>query len=560
MDNINFKQLFFNGIKIQRIYRDGEQLFESVIRIPFPTVASVLTYNGKKQTVVFNNYNTKFFTVTGIEGTNAGTYTAVFQLKEGYGWDVKDDNTMYSSYKLNQTIGRQKTSAKPSISSTSLKYNGKTQNLTSIITNYDKNKMTLSGTTSSKNAGSFTAYVTPASNYCQPDGSTGKITLTQKINKISLAKPYLSGPAKTFAFDGKDRTWTVVNYNSTYMTQSGATTFKASSFANTANVTTTVKWTLKDSINYCWSDGTSTPATDSWTVKWVAVGSKNITGSTTFTVPNNVYQIKVFAVGGGGGVYSPYMGLRAVGLSGGAAGGYAVNKTIDVTPGEKLSIVVGAGGNGLTKGQDGGTGGTSGVYRGSTALVEAKGGGNANYQVRDPYTSNATVVDGADGGSGGGGSACTTYDEQDGGGGLGGYNGYDGGDAYQRQENHSEGTAGKFSRRAKGGKGQGTSTKAWGNTGLPYSKGASVGALCSNQGYEGTHRSKGQHGETWSNLMGRKDYDTESNSLSGPGSGSAGARWQYKDYQYSHRDAEVFNAGKYKATGETGIVLLKQGY
>lgn len=99
-------------------------------------------------------------------------------------------------------------------------------------------------------------------------------------------------------------------------------------------------------------------------------------GSYMYTVPNGVHELKVEAWGGGGG------GGGSVGaLAGGGGGsGAYVKAVVSVTPGEQLTIMVGAAGVGGTgtnfvpRAEAGTNGGTSSVTAGKTVLVEATGG------------------------------------------------------------------------------------------------------------------------------------------------------------------------------------------
>jgi len=69
----------------------------------------------------------------------------------------------------------------------------------------------------------------------------------------------------------------------------------------------------------------------------------NQAGVTTFTVPDHVHRIKVFAVGGGGSG-GPSTNQAIIGGSGGGGGSGAYQwQTVSVTPGEVLSITVGGG-------------------------------------------------------------------------------------------------------------------------------------------------------------------------------------------------------------------------
>jgi len=82
-------------------------------------------------------------------------------------------------------------------------------------------------------------------------------------------------------------------------------------------------------------------------------------GTFNFTVPAGVSQITVAAWGGGGagGGSNNYTDCEGVGGAGGGGGAYA-NSTLNVTPGQTLQVVVGAGGTGVS-GANGTAGGPS---------------------------------------------------------------------------------------------------------------------------------------------------------------------------------------------------------
>jgi hypothetical protein len=99
------------------------------------------------------------------------------------------------------------------------------------------------------------------------------------------------------------------------------------------------------------------------------------TGSNSFTVPEGVTRIRVFVYGAGGGAGGS-ISNNQLGLNGGS--GAFVEAVLDVTAGEKLAIIVGAGGKGGAEGTNGaGTaGGASEILNASkTVLVSAGGGG-----------------------------------------------------------------------------------------------------------------------------------------------------------------------------------------
>lgn len=186
-------------------------------------------------------------------------------------------------------------------------------------------------------------------------------------------------------------------------------------------------------------------------------GSQTFTSSGTFTVPAGVSSIDVFLVGGGGGGdigensritdEPPY-------YSGpGGGGGYTITqKGVSVTPGEKCSVVIGAGG---TQGYV--TIPSNGTYKTSAP----KDGGKSTFTSKSTtLTANggeAAGWGGGAGGSGGGGNA--EYKSSSGA--NGGSNGSDGGT--------TDGTT--------GGKGQGTTTRAFGeSSNTLYSGGGGGGA------------------------------------------------------------------------------------
>ncbi len=96
-----------------------------------------------------------------------------------------------------------------------------------------------------------------------------------------------------------------------------------------------------------------------------------VAGTYSYTVPAHVKRIIVELWGGGAGAADGGVGLFDIGHS----GGYAL-ASLDVTPGEVLTITVGAGGtNAPTNGSD------SHVKRSGITLALAAGGGSATAQV-----------------------------------------------------------------------------------------------------------------------------------------------------------------------------------
>lgn len=151
-------------------------------------------------------------------------------------------------------------------------------------------------------------------------------------------------------------------------------------------------------------------------------GQQVFTTSGAFTVPTGVTQVSAVVVGGGGGGAGSD-GDRNEGNTGGGGGGLAYG-TFSVTPGESLTVTVGAGGAGGGTGGNGGVGGTTIIARGATTLLS--GGGGLGGQERSTAaraggSSGGTERDG--GGSGGSSGSATDNNSGSGGGGAGGYSG-----------------------------------------------------------------------------------------------------------------------------------------
>lgn len=150
-----------------------------------PTQAGILTYTGAAQSPSWNGYDTEKLTIGGTtSGTNAGNYTATFTPKEGYEWA---DGTK-TAKSVTWTISKASLSV-PAQSGT-LTYTGSAQS--PQWSNYDSNKLTIGGTSTATNAGSYAATFAPKDNYQWSDGSTSAKSVTWAIGKaagsLTLAK------------------------------------------------------------------------------------------------------------------------------------------------------------------------------------------------------------------------------------------------------------------------------------------------------------------------------------------------------------------------------------
>jgi len=151
-----------------------------------PAQSGTKTYNGAAQSPSWSNYDASKLAVGGTtSATNAGTYAATFTPTANYMW--ADGTTTPRT--VNWTIERAVISTVPSQSGTKT-YNGAAQSPS--WSNYDANKLTIGGTTSATNAGTYSATFTPTSNYKWSDGTTtaksANWTIGKAAGSLSLSK------------------------------------------------------------------------------------------------------------------------------------------------------------------------------------------------------------------------------------------------------------------------------------------------------------------------------------------------------------------------------------
>lgn len=244
----------------------------------------------------------------------------------------------------------------------------------------------------------------------------------------------------------------------------------------------------------------------------LGVVEQTITGTQTVTVPAGYKKMDAFAVGGGGGGCGIVPGAVYRYSGGGGGGGYTKTVTsVDVSAGQALAITVGAGGAISGNGQP------STVYRDRTLLLQADGG-----QKGGPQSGSVERyrIDGGSGGSGGGGGIEDNV-EFAGDGGADGRNGYRWGTSSTTQ-NVSDTS-----------KGQGATTRAWGNpSGTLYSTGGGGGSNTSFFGLKHGNNGKPNIGGCYDNAGGNGSPNT------GDGGGGSSKR----------KDA---------GAGGSGIVLIR---
>ncbi|GEM_PF-1199587 len=276
-------------------------------------------------------------------------------------------------------------------------------------------------------------------------------------------------------------------------------------------------------------------ASSSGAIKTTNSGRQVFTGSGTFVVPAGVRDLNVCVVGAGGSTYTKGTDRHQDDISKGAAGGYVVNTTIGVTPGQQFPVVVGAPITPKSSGD--GTTITRDYWRINLHPSNGNPPSNTladfqNHGVMKSYTTNSltrggsssfgniiaqggtghyglVVGPGLPGGSGSGALAGYVTGSSSGGShgsGAPGSNGGNGGDArgywYSHDSSDAEATY-HF-----GGPGQGTSTREFG-----------TGTLYATAGVVGVRRTAGTPGgdNTGNGASGAGGYSISRTTLGGSG-------------------------------------------
>ena len=223
-----------------------------------PSQAGSLSYTGNAQSPSWNGYNTDQLEIGGTtSATDAGTYAATFTPKGDYVWA---DGTQ-GPVTVNWTIERAAINNTPAQSGT-LAYTGAAQS--PAWSNYDAAKLTMGGTTSATNAGTYAATFTPAANYKWADGTTAARTVNWSIGRAAIsATPAQSG---ALTYTGNEQTPAWSDYNAAQLTIGGTTS---------ATDAGTYAATFTPSANYQWSDGSTTAKSVNWTIG-KAVGSMTL--------------------------------------------------------------------------------------------------------------------------------------------------------------------------------------------------------------------------------------------------------------------------------------------
>lgn len=268
VEHVIFKAPGINQ-EVDEVYANSTLVFVSTIFVPKPTISGTFTFDNSAKSPTVTGYDAAAMTKTGTESaTAAGSYSITYTPNSGYAWT---DGTT-APVTLNWSIAKRLITI-PSISNTSKTYNGTAQSPT--IANVTSGYVTQSGTASATNAGSYsvTWSLTYSASTTWTDNTTANKTGNWSIGKMSITIPSLSGTTSFAYVQGTSHSVTVANMNSTYITQSGSTS--VTDGANPA--TNTITWSLENTSNTQWKDGTTTNKTATWGTTWVN-GTSHYTG------------------------------------------------------------------------------------------------------------------------------------------------------------------------------------------------------------------------------------------------------------------------------------------
>ena len=227
-------------------------------KVAKPTISgdTEFTYSGSAKTLSVEGYDADAMTQGGyLSATDAGSYTVTYTLKSTtacqYVWSDNSTAAVSFTWKINKAALSNVTFSQ----SGSLTYDGTAKTVT--IKNFNASTMDVSSTTSATAAGTYTAKVTPKSNYTWSDGTSTAKSVSWKINPKTLTKP--SASTINFEYDGTAKTLTVSNYNSTYMNQTGTV-------SATDSGEYSVSYSLKSTTNTIWNDNSTAAVVINWSI------------------------------------------------------------------------------------------------------------------------------------------------------------------------------------------------------------------------------------------------------------------------------------------------------
>ena len=282
-----------------------------------PTQSGSLTYTGSTQSPTWKGYDSSMMTIGGVtSGINAGTYTATFTPIGKYVWT---DGTQEAK-SVSWTIGRAEVKNVPAQTG-SVTYNGSAQSPS--WSNYNSSQLTIGGTSSATNAGSYSATFTPTSNYKWSDGTTTAKSASWTIGKAT-GSITLSASSLSLTYPKTSGTITVTRPGSGTVTASSGSTNIATVSVSGTTITVTAKATGSATItvNVGADTNYTAPSSKTFTVA-VTLVSKTLSS-------NSWAVIKAVSDAGQGANYWSVGDIKSITLNG-KVGGYTFsNYKVDV--------------------------------------------------------------------------------------------------------------------------------------------------------------------------------------------------------------------------------------
>lgn len=200
-----------------------------------------------------------------VNATNAQDtpYVITFSLADSNTTVWEDGTTAPKSF--NWRINRKKLSATQSTfaQTATIPFDGDTHDAN--ISNYDPDYHSIGGEYANKSdAKTYTAIITPRSNYCWNDGTYAEKPVNWQITQIKIAKPTLTGEVDTL-YNTQTHFPTENNYVEKYMTRTG--TLTPQSAVGEYKIT----YKLKSVNNTIWSDDTTETVTLNWSIYKISV-------------------------------------------------------------------------------------------------------------------------------------------------------------------------------------------------------------------------------------------------------------------------------------------------
>lgn len=230
-----------------------------------PVQSDILTYTGSEQRPAWNGYDEKKYSISGqTSGTNAGTYMAIFTPTSNYQWSEGDINGRNAQW----SIGRATISKVPSQNGV-LSYTGSVQ--TPKWNDYNQNQLTIGGTWTAIEEGSYTATFTPTANYQWADGSITARNVVWKISGKVISN--IPSPKSNLTYNGSSQAMTWNDYDSSQLIIGG---IQSATDAGTYTATFTPQ------KGYVWSDGTRNAREVQWTIQKMEVSVPSQRGILTY--------------------------------------------------------------------------------------------------------------------------------------------------------------------------------------------------------------------------------------------------------------------------------------